>query len=105
MLGQQRLDGGRGVRHVVLFPRNAPRLFFSLDANRRPACVRTQDRASERQLFVGGLIGTGLALAVALLEAGHAAAAVEDLLLAGIERVALRADLDVDLSALFRAAR
>ena len=30
---------------------------------------------------------------------------VEDLLLAGVERMALRADLDVDMSALLRAAR
>src|SRR6478735_9235230 len=44
-------------------------------------------------------------LSVAFLEAGHAAAAVEDLLLAGVEGVALRADLDVNLSARLRAAR
>src|SRR6185436_13707458 len=50
------------------------------------------------------LLGRTLALAIALLEAGHAAAAVEDLLLAGVEGMALRADLDVDLAALLRAA-
>jgi hypothetical protein len=96
LLGQQSINRGRSVRHVRFLPRNA---------NRRPACARAQDRASVKQLFVGGLISTGPALAVALLEAGHAAAAVEDLLLAGVERMALRADLDVDLSALLRAAR
>src|SRR4051812_29103593 len=41
------------------------------------------------------LLGVGL-LAEALLEPGHAASGVEDLLLAGIEGVALRADLGVD---------
>ena len=60
--------------------------------------------ASCRCLF-GRLLARALALAVALLEAGHAAAAVEDLLLAGVEGVALRADLDVNLSARLRAAR
>src|SRR5262249_6557292 len=69
----------------------------------RPALAR-QDRASGSQLLVVGLVGRSLPLPVALLEAGHAAAAVEDLLLAGVEGVALRADLDVDLSALLRAA-
>ena len=41
------------------------------------------------------LLGRGL-LGVARLEAGDAAAGVEDLLLAGVERVALRADIGVD---------
>ena len=48
-----------------------------------------------------GLLG---ALAVARLEAGDAAAGVEDLLLAGVERVALRADLDGDVARLLGAA-
>ena len=70
-----------------------------------PGLRSRADRASVGQLVVGSAFCAGLALAVALLEAGHAAAAVEDLLLAGVERVALRADLDVDLSALLGAAR
>ncbi len=43
-------------------------------------------------------------LGVALLEAGDAAAGVEDLLLAGVERVALRADVGVDGAGLRGAA-
>src|SRR6478609_4060573 len=62
------------------------------------------DRAPLTQLVVGCGLLAGVALAVALLEAGHAAAAVENLLLAGVEGVALGADLDVDLAALLRAA-
>src|SRR3954451_604703 len=85
---------------------SALRRVFSQNAKRRPACAGATDRASFGQLVVGGLVGAaGLALAVALLEAGHAAATVENLLLARVERVALRADLDVDLSALLGAAR
>ena len=44
------------------------------------------------------------ALAVASLEASHAATGVEDLLLARVERVALRADLDRDPAGLLGAA-
>src|SRR6476661_4879086 len=124
MLGQQRIDRSArlsrgscacGVRHGALLSRNALRLFFSLNANRRPACARASDRASGSQLFVvcaflGSLVLSRRctrpgSLAVTLLEAGHAAAAVEDLLLAGVERVALRANLDVNLAALLRATR
>src|SRR6516165_4054499 len=65
----------------------------------RPAQTRTV-RASVSHLFVG----CGLALAVALLETGHPAAAVENLLLAGVEGVALRADLDDDVAAGLGAA-
>ena len=43
-------------------------------------------------------------LAVALLEAGDSAAAVEDLLLAGVEGVALGADLNHDVAALLGAS-
>src|SRR6185503_7267684 len=75
MLGKQPVNLRCRVRHAALLPRNA---------NRRPACARASDRASGSQLFVVGLIGSSLALAVALLEAGHATAAVEDLLLAGV---------------------
>src|SRR6476469_4461578 len=99
MLSNQRVNPRRGVRHDCLLAA------FPSNANRRPACARASDRASGSQLFVVGLFGSSLALAVALLEAGHAAAAVEDLLLAGVEGMALRADLDVDLSALLGAAR
>src|SRR5262249_43712776 len=48
---------------------------------------------------------SGLALAVTLFEAGHPAAAVQDLLLAGVERVALRANLDHDATSGLGAAR
>src|ERR1700684_1232051 len=44
-------------------------------------------------------------LAEPALEPGHAAAGVEDLLLAGVERVAARADVGVDDAVLRRAAR
>src|SRR6185295_14742885 len=50
-----------------------------------------------------GAGGTGLA--EALLEPGHAASGVEDLLLAGVEGVALRADLGVDHAVRRCAAR
>src|ERR1039458_8713340 len=50
-----------------------------------------------------GLGGVGL-LAVARLEAGDAATSVQDLLLAGVERVALRAHVRGDLAALHGAA-
>src|ERR1700730_4494442 len=72
------------------------------DARSAPVMsARTSDenpataRASDMQLLVGaGLVVRGaLALAVALLEARNAAAAIENLLLAGVERVALRAEL------------
>src|SRR5690348_10236817 len=46
----------------------------------------------------------GLLLAEAALEPGHAAAGVEDLLLARIERVAAGADVGVDDTVLRRAA-
>src|SRR5215467_7037623 len=51
----------------------------------------------EKLLLVGGLARGGLA--EPLLEPRDAAAGVEDLLLAGVERVAVRADLDVDRAA------
>ncbi len=96
LLGQQRINRRRGVRHVrPPSPERKP-----TPGLRSRARSGVGKPAICRQPF-----STGLALAVALLEAGHAAAAVEDLLLAGVERVALRADLDVDLSALLRAAR
>src|ERR1700759_5652782 len=67
---------------MIYLPRH---LNYCPKRNRRPACAYSrQGRAPAEQLLVGGL-----ALSVALLEAGNAAAAVEDLLLAGIERVAL----------------
>src|SRR6476659_3633129 len=85
---------------------SALRQVFSQNAKRRPACACATDRASFGQLVVSSLVGAaGLALAIALLEAGHPATTVENLLLARIERVALRADLDVNLSALLGAAR
>src|SRR3954471_14800320 len=52
--------------------------------------VRTGAREG---LLAGALLGR---LGVAGLEAGDAAAGVEDLLLAGVERVAVRADVGVD---------
>src|SRR6266567_436910 len=53
----------------------------------------------------GALAGWLLALlAEPTLEPGDAAAGVEDLLLAGVERVAVRADIGVNLSVLRRAA-
>src|SRR6516164_10294942 len=71
----------------------------------RPVQARTV-RASVSQLFVGRFsrVGRGLPLAVALLEAGDPAAAVEDLLLAGVEGMALRTDLDDDVAAGLGAA-
>src|SRR3954452_2511828 len=65
-------------------------------------------RAPSVGLLVGGLAGRGTgrgALAEPLLEAGDAATGVEDLLLAGVERVARRADLDGQLTGRGRAAR
>src|SRR5215212_4434968 len=53
---------------------------------------------------MGSLTAAHGALAVARLEARDAAAGVEDLLLAGVERVAGRANLDVDLAAAGGAA-
>src|SRR5690349_15636947 len=50
------------------------------------------------------LLAADGALAVARLEAGDTTAGVQDLLLAGVERVAGRADLDVDLAAAGGAA-
>ena len=82
---------------------------LNLPTKRRPACARAAERApigaaSCRQLCVSPSLRSAVALAVALLEAGHTAAAVEDLLLAGVERMALRADLDHDVAALLGAA-
>src|SRR5215210_3306245 len=59
--------------------------------------------------LLGGLgrvfrLGGSLLGAEALLEPGHAAACVEDLLLAGVEGVTLRADLGVDHAVLRGAA-
>src|SRR6476659_11187640 len=57
------------------------------------------------ELLLGGsLVGGGL-LGVAGLEAGDAAAGVEDLLLAGVERVAVGAHVGVDHAVLRGAAR
>src|SRR3954469_2703782 len=64
-------------------------------------------RAPSDELLVGGLAGRGTgrrALAEPLLAAGDAAAGVEDLLLAGVEGVARRADLDGQLTGRGRAA-
>src|SRR5665809_127061 len=63
--------------------------------------MRVGDRRA-RKLVVDllGLLGL---LAVARLEAGDAATGVEDLLLAGVERVALRADVGRDLAAVHGA--
>src|SRR5262245_10611406 len=69
----------------------------AVNADRRPACAHCTVRASVSQLLVGGF--ALVALAIPLLEAGHAATAVENLLLAGVERVALRADLGHDAAA------
>ena len=76
-------------------------LFHRTQNDARPARVPRQVRASTRlcvgrSFFRSVILGAGLALAVALLEAGYATAAVQDLLLTGVERVALRADLDHD---------
>src|SRR3954471_11660740 len=59
-------------------------------------------RAPSGSLLVGA--GGGGALAEALLEPGDAAAGVEDLLLAGVEGVARRADLDGQRTGLRGAA-
>ena len=53
---------------------------------------------------VGRYLSAVCLLAVARLEPGHAATGVEDLLLAGVERVAVRADVGVDVAARRRAA-
>src|SRR4051794_16058289 len=60
-------------------------------------------RAPPEQLLAG-LGGGGVTLAEPLLEPGHAATGVEDLLLAGVEGVARRADLDGQLTGRGRAA-
>src|SRR3954465_3703194 len=61
-------------------------------------------RAPSDELLAGGL-GAGCGtLAEPLLEAGDAATGVQDLLLAGVERVARRADLDGQLTGRGRAA-
>src|SRR5262252_4166706 len=52
-------------------------------------------RGQARGLLLAGGLGRGV-LAEPLLEPRDAAAGVQDLLLAGVERVAVRADLDVD---------
>ena len=65
-------------------------------------CGRRPPRGDGRR--VETLLRAGRPLAVPGLEAGDAAAGVEDLLLAGVERVAGRADLDVDGAAVLGAA-
>ena len=74
---------------------------------RRPTpglSLEIRDRSGVGEAAIVSAELAGLALAVPLLEAGHAAAAVEDLLLARVERVALRADLDHDVAAVLGAA-
>src|ERR1700722_8928521 len=65
-----------------------------------PVCRR--HTGASGKLLLAGLAGSALdlALAEAGLEAGHAAAGVEDLLLARVERVAIRAHVGVDRTAL-----
>src|SRR5262245_53912438 len=81
----------------------------SPNTKRRPTCAGSAAvRASV--LLVGLLrrcslfLGFGFPFAVAPLETSYPAAAVENLLLAGVKRVALRADLDHDMAAFFRTA-
>src|SRR5579863_8678294 len=66
----------------------------------RRACNEPRSRGLD--LGSAGLLAAGLlagSLPEALLEPGHATAGVQDLLLARVERVAVRADLDVDRAA------
>src|SRR4051795_7648731 len=67
-----------------------------------PAPPREGAARAPSEVLLVGCVGaggrTGGALAEALLEPGHAATGVEDLLLAGVERVARRADLDGQLT-------
>ena len=100
VLGEQALDGlehrHSSVPVVVTKTRRRP----------RTGCVgRRRERATGREPTPGqlrGLLVGGLLLGVAGLEPGDAAAGVEDLLLAGVERVALRAHVGVDDAATSR---
>src|SRR5271170_3437940 len=76
------------------------------NAKRRPSrAVNATVRASI-VLLVGRSfrLGAGLALAVTPLEASDPTTAVQNLLLTGVERVALRADLDHDVAVFLGAA-
>ena len=86
-----------GLEHRALL-RWARWLRRAPDRRRTPA-PRTARPASEQATWRRRrLLGCGL-LGVAGLEAGDAAAGVEDLLLAGVERVAVRAHVGVDRAA------
>src|SRR6476646_7206707 len=94
----------------VISPPLARRPLKSYRRNGARSARSAAERAPIGELLVVGSFGRPRrcarpgALAVALLEARHTAAAVEDLLLAGVEGMALRADLYGDLSALLGAA-
>src|ERR1700712_2300133 len=66
------------------------------------ACSAT--RPSTASNMLSSTVGLLPGLGVALLEAGHATTGVEDLLLAGVEGVALGADVGVDAATRERAA-
>src|SRR5664280_2403500 len=70
------------------------------NSNAGPTTITVGDRRA-RKLLVDLLVDL---LAITRLEAGDAATGVEDLLLAGVERVALRAHVRGDLAALHGAA-
>src|ERR1700730_3171607 len=104
VFGQQRVNRLHALRHAS--PSKPSRLPTYPNAKRRPSCAVSATVRASLVLLIGRslFVGAGLALAVAPLETSDPTAAVENLLLAGVERVALRADLDHDVAASFGAA-
>jgi hypothetical protein len=104
VLARSEVDGfehGRFTSSRVV----GPLLGSTRSARRRPTAARETRRrrpgktrtGAVGQLLAGLLAGALARLAEALLEPGDAAAGVEDLLLAGVEGVAGRADVGVML--------